>query len=298
VTLGGRDLRPFGAGSIIVLLAVAAAGSGALRNHGQPTREHTGLALLLAFFAIVPAAAITIAAFLQALTKRNFGGGNDDRNPWTLKAQLLAVGTLLLVLAAAFIVLVAAGDGTKHPETKPPLVHRDATQSIGDFTATTLPAKSPASSPNIQWWMAVSSVILIGAMGAGMVALNKGRHWGATAEPEPPSVSDAAIAQQAVEASIEALTGEIDARQGVIAAYVSMERILALTGLPRFPSETPFEYVDRILVRFGASVTTAYDVAALFEEAKFSSHPVGEDKRISALDALNALRHELHAESH
>src|SRR5436190_23292833 len=37
---GGREVRPWGAAAIVVFLAAAAAGSGALRNGGEPGPKH------------------------------------------------------------------------------------------------------------------------------------------------------------------------------------------------------------------------------------------------------------------
>src|SRR5436190_14411827 len=38
--LSGRDVRPWGAAAIVVFLAAAAAGAGALRNAGEPGPKH------------------------------------------------------------------------------------------------------------------------------------------------------------------------------------------------------------------------------------------------------------------
>ena len=46
---------------------------------------------------------------------------------------------------------------------------------------------------------------------------------------------------------IDDLRNEPDARRAVIAAYAGMERTLATHGLAAAPSETPFEYLARIL---------------------------------------------------
>ena len=290
--LGARNLRALVAGGIIVLLAGAAAGSGALRQAGQPGPDHRAGILLVVFFAVVPGFAIAIGAWVQALNRRNFGGSDNTEPRWTRRDILRALAVLLVALIGAFVLLVSTGKGTE-PDKRPPLITTVPTQSIEDFTATTSPPKPPADSLDLQWWMAAGALLLVGAMGAGFVLLNSHRSGPALSEADRDVRPDPTIVRQAVEESIDALEHESDARESVIAAFVRMERVFAMAGLPAISSETPFEYVDRCLLHFGAEVSTASDLASLFEEAKFSSHDVGEDKRAAALNALRSLRLEL-----
>ena len=48
--------------------------------------------------------------------------------------------------------------------------------------------------------------------------------------------------------AIDDLEAEPDARRAVIAAYARMEAVLGRNGLRRAPSETPLEYLRRILL--------------------------------------------------
>jgi hypothetical protein len=142
------------------------------------------------------------------------------------------------------------------------------------------------------WWTAAGAVVLAAAMAVGLVLVSKGRKWGPEPVAPEPQVP-AAAAAEVVDASIEALAREADARTAVIAAYVGMERALTERGIARPRWETPFEYVDRILMELGATAETAARLTELFEEAKFSSHPVGPDQKDAALALLTTLRLEL-----
>jgi len=51
-----------------------------------------------------------------------------------------------------------------------------------------------------------------------------------------------------------------------------MERALAVSGIPRRPSEAPFEYIERALRDLETSTESARRLTDLFEWAKFSQH--------------------------
>ncbi|MFL6188075.1 MAG: DUF4129 domain-containing protein, partial [Actinomycetes bacterium] len=78
-----------------------------------------------------------------------------------------------------------------------------------------------------------------------------------------------------------------------IAAWARMERGLAAAGLPRRPAEAPFEYAGRVLEAALARPASVHRLTGLFERAKFSRHPVGQDDRDQAIDALRTVRREL-----
>src|SRR5262249_53017821 len=142
--------------------------------------------------------------------------------------------------------------------------------------ALTPPSTTQEEPLRVQWWMAAGSVVLAAAMATGLVLLTKGRKWSEQQAAPPPSQPlPSAVAASAVDRSLEALAAEKDARTAVIAASEGREHALAESGIPRPRWETPFEYVDRILLELGATAGTAARLTELFEEAKFSTHPVG-----------------------
>jgi hypothetical protein len=84
-----------------------------------------------------------------------------------------------------------------------------------------------------------------------------------------------------------------DPRAAVLAAYARMEAALGAAGLTRRASEAPREYLSRLEAALRGGRRPAARLTALFERARFSEHPVGEDVRADALDALRELRSEL-----
>ena len=86
-----------------------------------------------------------------------------------------------------------------------------------------------------------------------------------------------------------------DPRAAVLAAYARMETALASVGLARRPSDAPREYLARLEAGLGGGRAPAARLTELFERARFSPHPVGEDSRTEAIGALETLRMELEA---
>jgi hypothetical protein len=104
---------------------------------------------------------------------------------------------------------------------------------------------------------------------------------------------------QAVDAADEGLRAHADPRAAVLAAYAAMARQLA-TGLARHGrgthgSDTAGELLDRAVTAGLVSGAPATTLTDLFREARFSTHPMGEDSRQSALACLAEVREQLGA---
>jgi hypothetical protein len=146
----------------------------------------------------------------------------------------------------------------------------------------------------------LSSVVVWGLLGltlfvlvaALVVVVLRRRRAGAWQGAEEAAL--AAAVAEAVTRSLDDLRATSDLRRAVIACYARMERALAVAGVRREPFEAPFEYLERVLRHVRASADAARQLTRLFEEAKFSVHPVGEPMRERAVAALVRLREEVH----
>ena len=90
--------------------------------------------------------------------------------------------------------------------------------------------------------------------------------------------------------AIDDLETEPDARRAVIAAYARMEGVLGRHGLKRRPSETPYEYLARVLLELRVPGDAVRRLTDAFERAKFSRHAIDEPRRSAAIGALVAVR--------
>ena len=108
----------------------------------------------------------------------------------------------------------------------------------------------------------------------------------AVLEPE----SDPSAAQEAVEAALEPLREPTDPRAAVIEAYARMETVLGERQLSRRSPEAPREYLNRVLRQRGMPEDSLVTLTALFEEARFSRHPIPESAPRRAASELEAAR--------
>jgi hypothetical protein len=82
-------------------------------------------------------------------------------------------------------------------------------------------------------------------------------------------------------------TGE--PRNAIVAAWLGLETSAAATGLPRLPAETSTEYTERVIGVWPVDAHRLGDLAALYREARFSVHELGEDHRQRAIADLRVL---------
>jgi hypothetical protein len=101
---------------------------------------------------------------------------------------------------------------------------------------------------------------------------------------------DAEVARRAVDAALEPLREPADARAAVIEAYARMEQVLAKRELGRRTPEAPREYLGRVLREQGMPERSLTTLTALFEEARFSLHPIPESAPGRALSELDNAR--------
>ncbi len=104
---------------------------------------------------------------------------------------------------------------------------------------------------------------------------------------------------------VEALRGDVDAqleaveggtpRNGIVACWLRLQEIVADAGLPAKASETSAEFVVRTLHTLDLDPRAVGRLAALYREARFSEHDMGEDRRTAAREALEALHADLRA---
>ena len=101
---------------------------------------------------------------------------------------------------------------------------------------------------------------------------------------------ETAIAREAVDAALAPLREPADPRAAVIEAYARLEHVLAERELGRQTAEAPREYLHRVMRDHGMPEASLTTLTLLFEEARFSRHPIPESTRRRAATELNAAR--------
>jgi hypothetical protein len=101
---------------------------------------------------------------------------------------------------------------------------------------------------------------------------------------------DAEVARRAVDRALKPLREPADTRAAVIEAYARMEQVLADRELGRRTPEAPREYLERVLREHGIPERSLTTLLNLFEEARFSLHPIPQSAPRRALRELENAR--------
>jgi Domain of unknown function (DUF4129) len=156
------------------------------------------------------------------------------------------------------------------------------------------------------WLRSIVLLVLVGALVAAGVLLVRAlpglgplgrRRTARDPEPDEPQAvgdvrdgEDAELARRAVEAALEPLRDPTDPRGAVIAAYARMETVLAERELGRRRPEAPREYLARVLGEGGMPERSLTTLTDMFEEARFSRHPIPDSAPRRALGELEHAR--------
>ena len=101
----------------------------------------------------------------------------------------------------------------------------------------------------------------------------------------------------AVDAGLAELSdSDADPRRAVIACWVRLERAAAAAGTPRAPGDSPTDLVARLLGAHQVSRPVLGALARVYREARFTTHPIDQRMRQTAVDALRQVRAELASE--
>jgi Domain of unknown function (DUF4129) len=225
----------------------------------------------------------------------------------------------VIVLTALVSVVAASGDGPIRERPEPSVPNR------GDSSLQPIPNPRPAGQadglglalPAWLWWLlgaiAAAAVVWFGAP----IVRELVRRWRlarlrwrwpwrlrwpwrrrartGTDESQPAEVrvvdvDEAEVAREAVDAALAPLRDPADPRAAVIEAYVRMEQVLAERALGRRSPEAPREYLRRVMREQGMPEAPLTTLTALFEEARFSHHPIPESAPRRAASELRIAR--------
>jgi hypothetical protein len=265
-----RGLLPVAAA--VGLLALVAVGSlrgplGSGRGRPSYPADLIDSLLLLLFLAMIAAGMLAVIALWP---NRHLPVRGRRAGSWNLILPMAAILVLWL-----FRDLLGLGGG-----------ERDQDPASTLPTPTTLELPDPPADPGMVP-MVVAGVALAAMVAVVVAQLRADRRR----RRPPPTRAERLVGL--LDDTLEDLEHDPDPRRAVIAAWARMERGLAAAGLPRRPSEAPFEYAARVLETAMARPASVHRLTGLFERAKFSRHAIGPADRDEAVAALRAVRREL-----
>ncbi|MET0910667.1 MAG: DUF4129 domain-containing protein, partial [Ilumatobacteraceae bacterium] len=76
-------------------------------------------------------------------------------------------------------------------------------------------------------------------------------------------------------------------RNAIVECWLRLEAAVVAAGVPRRPADTSTDLMLRVMAARPIDPTAIANLAALYREARFSDHPMTEDSRREAIDALD-----------
>jgi hypothetical protein len=146
--------------------------------------------------------------------------------------------------------------------------------------------------PEFAW---IPVLVVLGLAAAAAVAFVVARRRARAAARIPLAAEQVAEALDSDADGFDDLWAEPDPRRAIIAAWVRLERALAVSGVPRRPQETAHEYVGRALATLEVGVRPVRTLTSRYQEAEFSQHDPTEADRSEAITALVRIRDDLRA---
>ena len=150
--------------------------------------------------------------------------------------------------------------------------------------------ETQAADPAKVWWVlgGIALTLLLAVVVVLAIRVNRRRRHAAPPEsareaPDRALLTDRRAARQA------RMVREGSPREAIIATWLDLERLVATAGVPRRPSETSSELVVRVLDDREVPAAALTDLAALFREARFSTHELTEALRERAAGDLDAV---------
>jgi membrane protease YdiL (CAAX protease family) len=272
--------------------------------------------------AFLPAVAVLALAAVVAVAARGStpGGTSDRRGPSELVLDTLVTVTLLMMAFSLAMIVFALFHRKELGNVLPPHHRRSSVSSVVVFLAVLgllallhsrgllpgsdggeqtnaegMPPGSPETGadnpyePELAWIpVIVLAALALIAYAAATYAARRRRG------PQPRSEA-AALLAEAFDDSLADLLAEEDPRRAVIATYARLERVLGAHRLGRRSSETPEEYLARILPELEVDPASIRRLTDLFTWAKFSPHEVRPDMKEEAIEALRTARDDLRA---
>jgi len=282
----GRAVRlalvAFGVLALLAVVAFATRSGFGGRSDAAPSATYTNYAFSAFLVVFVLAIPITIYAF--AIQAREV---TSERRSFvsTVVRNLL---TLLMIMGIVAGVLYLRHHSAHFPHVQLPDNKRAKKKGGSGKDAVDY---QPAFQEPVLW---IALAILVPLAVVAVVANRRrlARRQAMLLQPlDAETIADELTRE--ISDAIDDLRAEPDARAAVIAAYARMEGVLARRGLGRRASETPIEYLGRVLLELDVRADAVRRLTDLFQRAKFSSHAIDAEMKVVAIDALREIRDDL-----
>lgn len=197
-----------------------------------------------------------------------------------------AWAALVLLLPSLAVLSYFAWSHSYGRERDPLRTALDTISELLDLLAKS--RKPPTSSPAFDVAIAVVVVAVSLAIFAAMVLITLAERL--QHRQDDQAVTDAPPLHEVIEASLDDLRTDPDARRAIIGVYRRFEHALADAQVGRQPWETPSEFMRVALARLPMPVPPVERLTRLFELARFSDRPLQTDARDVACECLDRIQ--------
>ncbi|ETX05350.1 MAG: hypothetical protein ETSY2_23485 [Candidatus Entotheonella gemina] len=169
-------------------------------------------------------------------------------------------------------------------------------QELAALQANPLPPILQVDSPIAGYALFIVVLVIYGGIAAlGIWVLFDGRF--AVPDTYEGETEDVRRVRRAVTAGLRALHGHDDPRHAIIACYAQLEHLLEDYGMPANAALTPQEYMGTALRGIDVPEDAFAGLVALFEQARYSLHPLDEADKQAAAAYLETIKAHLEWES-
>ncbi len=281
-----------GAAALLLLVGLGAAA----RPEVPGRTRQIGPSVTAAAAVVVTVAALaTITAVVSLLRRARKRRRRPDEHQHVLEIPQSRWASLASLVVALAVIATVVALGLEI------LRHQSAGHSSGTATSPTGSATPTSSAKHHSSGgsglgavdgLVLGGVALLAVAGAGYL-----RRRGGAAPSTANHGGEGPQTQRRLEASVRAgssaMVGIDDARRAIIACYMAMERNLAVAGVPRGAAQTPSELLAAAGATGVVTSRAAAQLTGLFEEARFSDHPMTSGHRERAVQALRRLQGDL-----
>ncbi|KUI25974.1 DUF4129 domain-containing protein [Mycobacterium sp. GA-2829] len=306
----GADKATARAVTVIVLLLLAGV---ALRGHlpdaeptaDEPAEPGPGPLIAVLMMLALSMAVIAVSVISQSRHPRarpdpagelRSDRGADGRR-WTWRMVLVLAAALLLWLVIVLALMRVSGWldlAVDQPDPPPP---PDPSPNA-DSEPPAEPPPAPGPAPVLLYFACAAALFVL--LGAFAAARRRARPRPVSVKPEsayegaPPESRTQTLARAAERGLVEIGDLSREPREAIIACYAAMERELGKSpgAIPQ-DSDTPTEVLGRAVDLRLLRGDSAGELVDLFEEARFSTHVMGEDHREAAIRVLRMVLREL-----
>ena len=171
----------------------------------------------------------------------------------------------------------------------------DSGTSEGQKLSSLRPSASQPFIVDLVSWVAKVALALI-VLAVLVAVVRELRRWWATREAPQETVADDVLVPEVLLRGAregEELLAVGTPANAVVAAWVALEAGVRAVGVRDDATRTSEELVTAVLRSYSVDRGPLDALAALYREARFSTHPIGEDMRDRAREALQQVQVEL-----